>query len=96
MHVTGATTLCLLGLVAIYVYFGMLAFWIAVLIVVLLCLRMEGRRPIYFGDGEPLRLGGGTPTLPPPGKQALPSPSTPRLPPPGMRAIRDNRSHTRR
>jgi hypothetical protein len=58
-----------------------------VFVVVLICLRLQRGRPVYFGDGEIFRLGGGTPTLPPPGKPALPSPGKPTLPPPGTPQI---------
>jgi hypothetical protein len=79
------TALGLIGLMAIYYLFGKGAFFAAAIAIVLFALWREGRRPIYFDAGEVFRIGGATP---PPGKPALP--------PPGMRAITDNRSHTRR
>jgi hypothetical protein len=70
-YVTTGTGIVLGGLVAIYQYFGVGAFYVAVFVVVLICLRLQRGRPVYFGDGEIFRLGGGRPTLRPPGKPAL-------------------------
>jgi hypothetical protein len=75
----GSTALVLGGLIAVYENFGMAAFWGAVLLIVLMCLRMQRHTPVYFGDGEIFRLGGGTPALPPPGKPALPAPGAPQI-----------------
>jgi hypothetical protein len=76
-----ATGAVLLGVVAVYNMFGMAAMYAVVFLIVLLAIWTERRRPIYFGDGSEfgLDLGGDTPTLPPPGKQALPAPGAPQI-----------------
>jgi hypothetical protein len=77
---TTFTAAILLGIVAVYETFGLPAMWIAVLLLYLLYLWTEHRKPIYFGGGDDmLWLGDRKPTLPPPGK--------PQLPPPGARQI---------
>jgi hypothetical protein len=84
------------GLVALYDLFGLPAMWLGVAAIYALYLWTLRRTPVYLGEDDDCLFGSNKPALPPPGKQALPSPSTPRLPPPGIRAVKDNRSHTRR
>jgi hypothetical protein len=62
----------LLGLSWLYVEYGMALFLVGAGLICLVGLLGERRRPVYF-EGEPLRLGGNTPVLPPPGEQALPA-----------------------
>jgi hypothetical protein len=70
----------LLGLVAVYEQFGMAAMWLAVLLLYLLYLWTEHRKPIYFGGGDDmLWLDGRKPTLPPPGKPQLPPSGAPQI-----------------
>jgi hypothetical protein len=70
----------LLGLTWLYIEYGMFVFWAGVGIIVICAILNERRRPVYFGDGgDPFVLGGDKPSLPPPGKRALPAPSTPRI-----------------
>jgi hypothetical protein len=59
------------GLVALYVLFGLPAMWLGVVAIYLLYLWLARRAPVYFEDA-PFMLGSDKPTLPPPGKQALP------------------------
>jgi hypothetical protein len=68
----------LLGLVWLYVEYGMVLFLMGTGVVIICAILNERRRPIYFGDGSEfsLDLGGNTPKLPPPGQQALPPPGT--------------------
>ena len=73
-YVTIFTTIVLFGLVAIGNMFGLEWMAAAVIIIILLCVRLTRRAPLYI-DG-PLMLGGDKPALPPPGKQALPPPGT--------------------
>jgi hypothetical protein len=61
----------LLGLVALYVEYGMAVFWMGVVVICLAAILNERRRPMYTGsEGLPELFGGSHPSLPPPGKQA--------------------------
>jgi hypothetical protein len=67
----------LLGLVALYVEYGMFLFWVGVGAVCLAAILSERRRPVYTGGGGPWEAFGSS--GPAPGKNALP--------PPGARQI---------
>jgi hypothetical protein len=65
----------LLGAVAIYNAFGMGAFYTCVFVIIVLAFRNERRETIYTGDGGLWEaFGDSQPSLPPPGKGALPPP----------------------
>jgi hypothetical protein len=65
----------LLGLVAVYVEYGMFVFWAGVGIIIICAILNERRRPIYTATGGwPELFGDSQPSLPPPGKPALPAP----------------------
>jgi hypothetical protein len=74
-----ATGTVLLGVVEVYNEFGLPAMYGAVLVLFLLCVWMERRRPVYLDDGDPFMLGGDRQALPSPGKKALPGPGAPRI-----------------
>jgi hypothetical protein len=70
----------LLGLVALYVEYGMFLFWVGVGFIIICAILSERRRQLYTSSGSPPeRFGDSRPSLPPPGKRALPAPSTPRI-----------------
>jgi hypothetical protein len=75
----GTTTAALLGLVWIFNVFGSAAGLAVVFLLIMVCLQMERRMPIYYSDGDPLVLGGDKPALPPPGTRSLPAPSPRRI-----------------
>jgi hypothetical protein len=70
----------LLGLVWLYVEYGMFLFWVGVVAVCLAAILNERRRPIYTASGGwPELFGDSQPSLPPPGNQALPPPAAPQI-----------------
>jgi hypothetical protein len=73
-YVTIITTTVLLGLVAIGNMFGLEWMWAAAVIIILLCIRLTRRAPLY-SESAPFLLGSEQTALPPPGKSALPPPS---------------------
>jgi hypothetical protein len=73
-------TALLLGLVALYVEYGMFVFWLGVGAICLAAILSERRRHLYTSSGgPPERFGDSRPSLPPPGKRALPPPAAPQI-----------------
>jgi hypothetical protein len=62
----------LLGLVAVYVTYGIAVFGVAVAILCIIGFLSERRSPVYSGHGDDA-------PLPPPGNQALPPPAAPQI-----------------
>jgi hypothetical protein len=70
----------LLGLVWLYVDYGMFLFCVGAGVIIICAILNERRRPVYMGsEGWPDVFGDGQPSLPPPGKPALPPPATPQI-----------------
>jgi hypothetical protein len=70
----------LLGLTWLYVEYGMFVFWAGVGIIIICAILNERRRPIYTASGGwPELFGDSQPSLPPPGKRALPAPAAPQI-----------------
>jgi hypothetical protein len=68
----------LLGLSSLYVEYGMALFWLGVVSVCGIGLLSGRRAPVYLAEDDS-RLWDDKPSLPPPGKQALPLPGTPQI-----------------
>jgi hypothetical protein len=68
----------LLGLSWLYVEYGMALFWLGVVSVCGIGLLSGRRAPVYLAEDDS-RLWDDKPSLPPPGKQALPLPGTPQI-----------------
>jgi hypothetical protein len=65
----------LLGVVWLYVEYGMFLFLVGVGIIIICGILNERRGTVYTGsEGWPGVFGDGQPSLPPPGKNALPGP----------------------
>jgi hypothetical protein len=70
----------LLGLTWLYVEYGMLLFCMGTGAVIFCAILNERRRPLYMGSGGwPEPFGDNQPSLPPPGKNALPPPAAPQI-----------------
>jgi hypothetical protein len=68
----------LLGLVWLYVEYGMFLFLMGAGVIIICAILNERRRPVYTGNGGwPEPFGDNQPSLPPPGKRALPPPAAP-------------------